>query len=126
MPRKSMKRQSKKQIGCSAKQMGHSAKQMGHSAKQMGGDCANKQNGGDASTHTERIYGAVGQQGTAAGQGNLINSMKGGYRKSPKSPKSLKKRMGGSGIVDLVVPAVLLYGQQRYTRRSKKNVSKSK
>ena len=116
MPRKSIKRQSKRQIGCSAKQMGHSA-------KQMGGDCANKQNGGDASTHAERTYGAVSQQGTAAGQGNLINSMKGGYRKSPKSPK---KRMGGSGIVDLVVPAALLYGQQRYTRRSKKNVSKSK
>lgn len=91
-----MKRMSKKQMGCSMM-------------------------GGDGSTHAENIYGKADQQVAAAGHGNLIATMKGGYRKSPKSPKT---KRGGSSIIDLAVPAVLLYGQQRYTRRSKKNASK--
>lgn len=115
----------KKQRGCSMK---------GGLAKMEGGNCATKpmnggeaklMEGGDASTHAERVYGAVGQQGAAPG-GNLIAThlKVGGYRhgrrNSSKSKKGGKKsaKRGGTGLLDMVVPAALVYGQQRYTRRA--------
>ena len=107
----------KKQRGCSLR---------GGLAKIEGGDCAAKpMNGGDASTHAERVYGAAGQQEAAPG-GNLIAThlKVGGYRhgrrNSSKSKKGGKKsaKRGGTGLLDLVVPAALVYGQQRYTRRA--------
>ena len=126
----------KKQRGCSMK---------GGLAKMEGGNCATKpmnggeaklmdggeaklMEGGDASTHAERVYGAVGQQGAAPG-GNLIAThlKVGGYRhgrrNSSKSKKGGKKsaKRGGTGLLDMVVPAALVYGQQRYTRRASRH-----
>jgi len=95
---RSVRRSMKKQRGCAMK----------------GGSCVAKHMmGGDASQHAESVYGAAGQQ--QAGQGNLIatsGKMSGGYR---------KKHRGGTTIADLAVPAALLYGQQKYLRRSRKN-----
>ena len=102
---------------------GSMKKQRGCSMK--GGDCAAKPlMGGDASTHAERVYGAAGQQ--VAGQGNLIathsGKMAGGYRhRKNKSKSKGGAKRGGTAIVDMAVPAALLYGQQKYLRRSRKN-----
>ena len=112
---------------CATKPMnGGEAKLMeGGEAKLMDGGEAKLMEGGDASTHAERVYGAVGQQGAAPG-GNLIAThlKVGGYRhgrrNSSKSKKGGKKsaKRGGTGLLDMVVPAALVYGQQRYTRRA--------
>ena len=88
-----------------------------------GGDCSAKPiMGGDASTHAERVYGAAGHQ--SAGQGNLI-AMRGGYRHRRNKSKSRggSKKRGGTAIMDMAVPAALLYGQQKYASRSRKNKS---
>lgn len=107
----------KKQRGCS----------MRGGLVKIGGDCSAKPiMGGDASTHALRVYGAAGQQAAAPGHGNVIatHGMSGGYRhnrrnKSKRGGASQKR--GGTAVVDLVVPAALLYGQQKYLRRSRKN-----
>jgi len=103
---------------------GSMKKQRGCAMK--GGNCAAKSMmGGDASTHAERIYGAAGHQ--SAGQGNLIATsgrMGGGYRhrrNKKNTSKSMGGTKGGMGIVDMAVPAALLYGQQKYAGRSRKN-----
>jgi len=92
----------------------------------MGGDALKPIVGGDASTHAERVYGAPGQQAAAPGNGNVIatRGMAGGYRhrRSGRSKRGgASQKRGGTAVVDLAVPAALLYGQQKYLRRSRKN-----
>jgi hypothetical protein len=83
-----------------------------------GGDIVPTQSGGDASTHAKDIYGDMTEQHRMAGAGNLI-AYKGGKGRRGK-------KMGGTGLTELAVPAALLYANYAYGRKSRKMVGNTR
>ena len=113
---KSKANRNKKQTGCG----------------QKGGSCDGvKMMGGysSASSFGQELYGGPDDQ-TRGLNGAIATRSVGGYRNSSSSKnsksKSNRKAKGGSALLDLALPAGLVFAQQRMTRscKSKKNFSR--
>lgn len=98
---------------------------------QKGGACDGvKMMGGysSASSFGQEVYGGATEQ-TRGLNGAIAMRSVGGFRRNSSEnskSKSNRKAKGGSAILDLAVPAGLIFAQQRMTRsrKSKKNFSR--
>ena len=84
----------------------------------MPSEFASPVGGSGAADYSASVYGSADLQHAVAGS-NVIDAQ------NPDAPQSVieggNKKRGGQGLVDVAVPALLLYANNRFGRRTKSN-----